>query len=207
MNILVVGCGRLGSRISDLLDKAGHDVAVIDTDEETFSRLGPDFNGVTVCGMPMDMDVLKSAGIESCDAVVIATPDDNLNITVSQIVRRFFGVENVIARISDPEREDVFQRLGLRTICPTKLASSAMFTALTTGTEERHLTFDVCTARFSYIPVQKKYWDCSANMVPLDDDEALFGVLHPNSSMELVSEKHRVVLQEGDQLIVAKIVD
>ena len=207
MNILVVGCGRLGSRVADLLDRAGHDVSVIDMDEENFSRLSPDFNGVSVCGMPMDMDVLRNAGVESCDAVVVASPDDNLNITVSQIVQQFFGIENVIARISDPDREDVFQKLGLRTICPTKLAGSAMVTAVTSGSEERHITFDVSTARFSFTPAAKKFWDCRANMVPLPDDEALFGVLHPNGSMELVSEKHRVVLQEGDQLITAKIID
>ena len=102
MNVLVVGCGKVGSRLARLLAQRGHNVSVIDREEDMFSQLGEDFDGVTVTGMPMDMDVLRNAGVEWCDAVAVVTPDDNLNITISQIVKTFFQVENVVTRISDP---------------------------------------------------------------------------------------------------------
>ena len=105
MNVLVVGCGKVGSRLARLLAQRGHNVSVIDREEDMFSQLGEDFDGVTVTGMPMDMDVLRNAGVEWCDAVAVVTPDDNLNITISQIVKTFFQVENVVTRISDPARE------------------------------------------------------------------------------------------------------
>ena len=82
-----------------------------------------------------------------------------------------------------------------------------MVTALTAGTEEKHLTFDTSTARFIAVPAAKKFFNCSAAMVPLGQNEALFAVLHGDGSMELANENHRVVLQEGDQLIVARIID
>ena len=88
MNVLVVGCGKVGSRLARLLAQRGHNVSVIDREEDMFSQLGEDFDGVTVTGMPMDMDVLRNAGVEWCDAVAVVTPDDNLNITISQIVNR-----------------------------------------------------------------------------------------------------------------------
>lgn len=110
MNILVIGCGRLGTRLAEMLDERGHDVAVIDYNPDDFRLLSDDFSGITVTGFPMDLEALKSAGIENCDGVAVVTPDDNLNITVSQIAQKFFGVTNVIARISDPRRETVFNR-------------------------------------------------------------------------------------------------
>ena len=115
MNILIIGCGRVGISLAERLDAHGHDVAIVDSDVDNFRALSDEFTGITVCGMPMDMQVMQNAGIENCDAVAVVTPDDNLNITVSQVVKKFFGVENVLARISDPAREKVFKKFGLKT--------------------------------------------------------------------------------------------
>ena len=119
MNVLVVGCGKVGSRLARLLAQRGHNVSVIDREEDMFSQLGEDFDGVTVTGMPMDMDVLRNAGVEWCDAVAVVTPDDNLNITISQIVKTFFQVENVVTRISDPAREMAFHQFCLLYTSPS----------------------------------------------------------------------------------------
>ena len=105
MNILIIGCGRVGISLAER------------SDVDNFRALSDEFTGITVCGMPMDMQVMQNAGIENCDAVAVVTPDDNLNITVSQVVKKFFGVENVLARISDPAREKVFKKFGLKTVC------------------------------------------------------------------------------------------
>ena len=87
MNILVIGGGLLGRRVAEMLDAAGHDVAVIDESEDNIAQLDADFGGVTSVGFPMDLKNLRSAGIESCDAVAVTTSDDNLNITVGQIAK------------------------------------------------------------------------------------------------------------------------
>ena len=115
-------------------------MAIVDSDVDNFRALSDEFTGITVCGMPMDMQVMQNAGIENCDAVAVVTPDDNLNITVSQVVKKFFGVENVLARISDPAREKVFKKFGLKTVCPTNLAGDAMFVALTQSFDNKNMT-------------------------------------------------------------------
>ena len=102
MNIMIVGGGLLGRKTAETLDEAGHDVVLIDASPENLAQLSPDFSGVTAVGFPMDIKSLRSAGIEGCDAVAVTTPDDNLNITVGQIAKSFFGIPKVIARISDP---------------------------------------------------------------------------------------------------------
>ena len=207
MNVLVVGCGRLGSRLAKMLDENGHDVAVVDACEDNFRYLGDEFKGITVTGFPMDMKVLKNAGVESCDAVAVVTPDDNLNITVSQICRRFFGLQKVVARISDPEREQVFQNFGLKTICSTKLAGSAMYTALVESWTEKSLTFETSTVNFTCRDIDKSLIGCNVNLAPRRPDGSILGVLRADGRMELCGNDSRVVLETGDKIVYANIVD
>lgn len=207
MNVLVVGCGRLGTRLANLLDEHGHDVAVIDSNPDAFRNLNEEFSGITVTGMPMDMTVLQNAGVESCDAVAVVTPDDNLNITVSQIVREFFGVKNVVARISDPARENVFERFGLKTVCPTNLAGDAIFTALTQPLSSKNVSFESATATFHCREVDKAHEGVSVSSVPKDTGETIFGVLHTNGTMELYSADRRIILAKGDKVVFAKVID
>lgn len=119
MRVVIMGCGRVGARVSVLLDHAGHEVSVIDTDPRAFRRLPPDFKGTTVVGTGIDEDVLRAAGIESADAFVALTNGDNRNIMASQVARHVFEVPEVVCRIYDPVREDAYRRLGLTTVCPT----------------------------------------------------------------------------------------
>lgn len=207
MNVLVVGCGRLGTRLAGILDEHGHDVAVVDSNPDAFRNLSEDFSGITITGMPMDMQVLQNAGVQNCDAVAVVTPDDNLNITVSQIVREFFGVKNVVARISDPARENVFKRFGLKTVCPTKLAGDAMFTALTQPLSPKNLSFETATVTFHCRAVDKAHDGAVVESVPMDGGETIFGVLRTSGEMELYTVGKNMVLAEGDQVIFAKVVD
>ena len=121
MNILIIGCGRVGSELAELLDKRGHDVSVIDRRPENFDRLPGDFSGFTTTGVPIDQNVLRKAGIESCDAVCAVTQDDDLNIMAAQMAKEIFGVQRVFARISDVDKVDVFKGFGIHTVCPTRL--------------------------------------------------------------------------------------
>ncbi len=119
MKVLIVGCGRLGSRLARDFAARGQSVSVVDSQPEAFTRLPDDFPGQVVLGTGIDEDVLKSAGIETADAFVAVTDDDNTNIMAAQIARTLYRVPQVIVRIYDPERAEVYRGLGLNVLCPT----------------------------------------------------------------------------------------
>lgn len=207
MNVLVVGCGRMGTQLATMLDRHGHDVSVIDEVADHFNSLGEEFTGLTVNGMPMDMDVLRSAGVEGCDAVAVVTPDDNLNITVSQIVREFFGVQNVVTRISDPAREKVFKQFGLKSVCQTKLGCSAMYAALTAPEDERQITFGTSTIGFVLREVEPALVGTPLLELPLHVGSVISGVLHSCGTVTLFDGRENQVLGEGDKLIISYLSD
>jgi len=122
MYMIIAGCRKVGSNLAAALAQGNHDVVVIDSDPDNFALLGSGFNGLTITGMPIDEDVLRSAGIEKADALAAVSNDDNMNAMISQIATDIFHVPRVITRVYDPEREMVFNKIGLTTICPTTLA-------------------------------------------------------------------------------------
>lgn len=124
MNVVVMGCGRVGARVSIILHQHGHHVTVVDTNPESFRRLGEKFQGDTLIGTGIDEDVLRRANIESADVFIAVTNGDNRNIMASQVARTIFDVKHVVVRIYDPVREDTYRRLGLRTVCPTTTISA-----------------------------------------------------------------------------------
>ena len=95
MNILIIGCGRLGSRLASVLDLQGHDIVVIESDPERLNQLDDGFDGLMIQGNPIDLDVMKSAGIEGCDYVLCLSPNDNQNLMASQIARNIFHVQYI----------------------------------------------------------------------------------------------------------------
>ena len=111
-----MGCGRVGSSLATELEAAGHSVAVIDQSREAFRRLGPDFKGRTVSGVGFDRDTLLEAGIETADAFAAVSNGDNSNILAARVARETYGVDNVVARIYDPGRAEIYQRLGIPTV-------------------------------------------------------------------------------------------
>ena len=123
MNILIVGCGRIGSTLARLMCRQ-HDVTIVDRTSEAFRRLGPDFHGHRLVGPGTDRDILVKAGIEKADAFVAVTDGDNRNIMAAQVARLAFKVPEVVVRIYDPVREDTYRRLGLTTVCPTTTISA-----------------------------------------------------------------------------------
>jgi len=122
MNIIVFGCGRLGSTLAEELADAGHNVAVVDREAERLNVLGSGFNGLRIKGVEYDAEVLKEAGISSSDAVLAVTPDENINITVSLIAKDIYKVPCIIARIVNPNREYIYRELGIETINPTRIS-------------------------------------------------------------------------------------
>ncbi len=119
MKIIIMGCGRVGSRLANVLDSEGHEVVVVDRNQQSFRRLKEDFGGRTVLGTGIDEDVLLRAGIEGADVFVATTEGDNRNLMSAQIAQKLFNVPMVIARTYDPGRSEIYEKLGLKTYCPT----------------------------------------------------------------------------------------
>jgi trk system potassium uptake protein TrkA len=131
MFVIIMGCGRVGARLAQMLVADGHEVTIMDANVNAFARLGSDFKGTTLLGSGVDQEILRRAGIERADAFVAATQGDNRNIMASQIAKHLFGVKNVVTRIYDPLRADTFTTLGLHTISPTMLGANAFFEEVT----------------------------------------------------------------------------
>jgi trk system potassium uptake protein TrkA len=116
VHVVIVGCGRVGSSLARDLHAGGHTVAVVDRRRAAFERLGTHFGGSTVNGIGFDRDVLIEAGVERAEAVAAVTNGDNSNILVARVARETFGIERVVARIYDPRRAAIYQRLGISTV-------------------------------------------------------------------------------------------
>jgi trk system potassium uptake protein len=127
---LVIGCGRVGSAIALELDRAGWDVVTIDEREEALSRLGEGWRGGFLVGHGMDVGLLREAGIEEAEAVVVATDGDNTNIVIGQMAQKMFGVDCVVVRVLDPARAEFYASRGLRTVCPTSNAIAVLTEAV-----------------------------------------------------------------------------
>ena len=120
---MIVGCGRVGSTLALSLVSSGHSVAVIDRKSDAFFRLRDNFAGQTITGIGFDRDVLEQAGIKHASAVTAVTNGDNSNILIARVARESFGIENVVARISDPKRAEIYERLGIATVATVKWTS------------------------------------------------------------------------------------
>ena len=128
-----MGCGRVGSTVAHSLEAAGHSVAVVDQDADSFRRLGPDFRGRQVTGVGFDRDTLVEAGIEEAEAFAAVSSGDNSNIISARVARETFGLENVVARIYDPRRAEVYARLGIPTVATVRWTADEMLRRLVPG--------------------------------------------------------------------------
>lgn len=126
MNVVIMGCGRVGAQLAALLDEDGHKVTILDRDTYSFRRLPSDFKGTPLVGDGTDDEYLKKAGIEEADAFVAVTQGDNRNVMAAQIAKDVFNVPKVVCRIYDPLREELYHTLGLDTISPTKVGAQLL---------------------------------------------------------------------------------
>ncbi|MEU2495373.1 TrkA family potassium uptake protein [Streptomyces sp. NPDC007883] len=137
MHIVIMGCGRVGAALAQTLEQQGHTVAVVDQDPTAFRRLGSGFGGRRVTGVGFDQDTLREAGIEEAGAFAAVSSGDNSNIIAARVAREMFGIENVAARIYDPRRAEVYQRLGIPTVATVRWTADQMLRRLLpSGSEE-----------------------------------------------------------------------
>lgn len=207
MNILIIGCGKVGSTLASTLSRIGHDVSVIDNKSTSFELLAEDFNGITVTGVPIDQEVLKSAGIEGCDAVAAVTRDDNINVMVCELAKEVFHVNKILARVYDPSREEIFANFGIHTFCPTNLTVESAISMLTDRDQIKYVTFDSTSVAFSTTKVPKHLNGRSINSLHFDDGEKLMGVIHDDGKLTLIGRNTDFVIYSSDRLVFAKTVN
>lgn len=143
-NIIVVGCGRVGSHLALMLSNYENNVCVIDRDPRAFASLGRDFNGATFAGVGYDEDVLMKAGIDECDFLAAVTQSDNVNLMVVEIARRLYDVPHAVARLYNTGHERAYLQLGIDYVCGTALVAEEIFSKISSGLGDHITTLGDC---------------------------------------------------------------
>jgi trk system potassium uptake protein len=202
MYIIIVGCGKVGSNLAKELSVNNHDVVVIDSDPDKFSQLGSGFNGKTILGVPIDEDILLEAGIEKADAVAAVSPDENMNIMVSQIAKEIFHVPRVIPRVYDPDRDIFFQQLGLNTMCLTSIAVAHVKKILEQKSGDIWHTFGNKNIGFRYLQPDIKIIGKNIKDIPVGN-YLIFGIVRDE---EFLLAKPDTRINREDMLVIAEYV-
>lgn len=205
MNVLIVGCTRIGAALAESLCEKGHDVSVIDRREGAFDKLSESFTGLTFKGVPIDNDDLQTAGIEACDIVCVVTDDDNVNIMVAQIASDIYKIPKVLTLIKDIEKEDVFQECGLTSICPTRLTLDAVLSSIDDYEGQSYIQFGNRKVKFYSMPIPKELVDTRSIDIDYEENEILYAIIR-NKNFTMVNNSN-ILLKEGDTLIFSKLVD
>lgn len=213
MNVLIVGCGRVGLKLVQMLESTEHDVAVVSHEADelaALAALNPPFGGVALRGVPIDVDLLRSAGIEMCDAVVALTKDDNINAMVAQMAKTVFNVETVITRVTDPYLKGVFsERFGLHAVCGTNLTANAIFSGLMHLDNDETFQIAIGSSAATLIMKPVTPEQIGRQVIGLKAPRPgmmVFGVWRANGIMQLAVEQ-TPTLSEGDKIVYAVIAD
>lgn len=204
MNILIIGCGMVGSELAAQLDRSGHDISVVDKDENSFEALPADFGGFTTAGMSIDTDVLRTAGIENCDALCAVTGDDNINIMVTELASKVYGIKRVFARIRDVSKSEIYESLGISTVCPTRLVVNAARDMLDEDIAQLS-SMRLCdhTVGFTVTEVPEELVGGAPEDIIYDPGEVLFAVVR-GGKMSFFVRQDKVVFERGDKLVFVK---
>lgn len=202
MHVVIVGCGRVGSTLARELSGQGHTVAIIDRKPEAFSRLGESFTGTKIVGIGFDRDVLIEAGIQKAGALASVTNGDNSNILVARVAREEFAIERVVARIYDPKRAEIYERLGIATVATVKWTSERILRRILPDLPAVEWTDP--SAKVVLVERELPKWIVGTKVLDFDGEHArIVAVRRLGSAMIPDSE---TVVQEGDVAYVAATV-
>ena len=197
MQIVIAGCGKVGSGFAQIMSEQGHDISVVDEQNDNFVLLGPNFKGLTVWGSPIDEDILKEAGIETADGFVAATPDDNINTMACQVAKEIFNVPKIFARVQDPVREEVLYQFGVSTVCSTNMTITEFRSLLLGEAGCKSFFFDLNVGvDFGYTKIDFQDRYKLLTDIPHSKDVHLLGIIrhgelefaHPALRLELDDE-------------------
>ncbi|MDQ2782782.1 TrkA family potassium uptake protein [Lapillicoccus sp.] len=200
MHFVIMGCGRVGSTLAKSLSNHGHDVAVIDVEPASFRRLGSSFEGMTVTGLGFDRDTLKAARIDEAYAFAAVSSGDNSNILSARVARETFGVEHVAARIYDPGRAMVYQRLGIPTVATVRWTSDQMLHLLLPQGAVPALTDPSGRVVIAQVPLSKAWIGRRISEIENLTSSRIAFVTRLGDGLV---PGHDTVFQDGDQVHVA----
>jgi trk system potassium uptake protein TrkA len=197
VHVVIMGCGRVGSTLARGLEDRNHTVSVIDSNPDAFRRLGPSFSGTKVTGMGFDQDVLDKAGIEKADAFAAVSSGDNSNIIAARVARETFGIQQVVARIYDPGRAEVYQRLGITTVATVKWTADQILRRILPAGAEPDFRDPSGTIRLDQVAVTEKW--IGHRTVQLQDQSGS-RIAWIDRLGEGMLPTRETVIQEGDLL-------
>jgi trk system potassium uptake protein TrkA len=197
VHVVIMGCGRVGSTLARGLEERAHTVAVIDSNPDAFRRLGPGFAGTTVDGYGFDREVLRRAGIERADAFAAVSSGDNSNIISARVARELFGVTNVVARIYDPGRAEVYERLGVPTVATVTWAADRVLRRILPNAAEPLWRDPSGTVRVDETPAPHVW--VGSTVLALQDATGARVAFITRLGSGMIPDR-RTVIQEGDQL-------
>jgi trk system potassium uptake protein TrkA len=157
VHVVIMGCGRVGSTLARSLEDRNHTVSIIDSNPDAFRRLGPSFAGTKVTGIGFDRGVLERAGMEKADAFAAVSSGDNSNIIAARVARETFGIQQVVARIYDPGRAEVYQRLGITTVATVKWTADQVLRRILPAGAEPDYRDPSGTIRLDQVPVNEPW--------------------------------------------------
>lgn len=197
MHVIIVGCGRVGAQLAEMISLEGHDVVVVDVNARSFRRLGSSFNGVTMVGNGFDPEDLKKAGIEETDAFAAVTNFDNTNVMAAQVARNLYHVPKVVARIYNPDRLPTLEGLGLNVVCGTTMVAQAVKKRLFAETFQTLYVFPEGDFEIAQFRAGKKLAGKKASSLK----EKSFQVVAVKREGK-VYLPHDIVLKEDDFLVI-----
>jgi len=199
MRVVILGCGRVGSTLARTLDKEGHQVSIIDSQPEAFRRLGNDFGGRTILGWGLDTDVLIQAGIREADAFAAVTDGDNRNIMSALIAREEFKVPEVVVRIYEPRRAEIYRNYGIKTISTTQLVAQRLHSIIVNDEPITSLSVADDRHRVLEMVVGKHMDGKKIRSLSLPEDALVSALIREGSAFLPLSD---TMLQDGDRLII-----
>lgn len=206
MNILVVGCGELGSRVAIKLDEQGHEVSIIAEKQSDADTL-VGFNGFITIGIAIDQDVLIKSGITDCDVVIVVTDSDNVNMMVSQMAKRIYNVNDVQARASEQSMISILKKLGIKMICPTEDSTDKICSSIDDIQDETYNYIGTSTITTKVVDIDEKYIGVKALDVQIPSDYITYGVLKPCGKFVQINNRKNIIVDNNDKLVINRIVD
>jgi trk system potassium uptake protein TrkA len=197
VHVVIMGCGRVGSTLARSLEERDHTVAVIDSNADSFRRLGPSFGGRKVLGVGFDREVLHEAKIDQADAFAAVSSGDNSNIIAARVARETFGIQRVVARIYDPGRAEVYQRLGITTVATVKWTADQVLRRMLPVGAEPDFRDPSGTIRLDAIMVNEQW---TGQRTVLFQEQSGCRIAWIDRLGEGILPSRESVMQEGDLL-------
>ncbi|MDD2665446.1 MAG: NAD-binding protein [Methanocellales archaeon] len=203
MYAIIVGCGKIGSRLAQLLSSNENNVVVLDRDLTKFEEIDKSFDGLTIEGDGTDQDVLKKAGVDKADVFIATTEDDNTNLMACQIAKQVFNVSRVIARVNDPKREPLFKELKIDAIvCPTTIAAAHLRNAVMYPNLATILTVNGGNIEISEIRVQGSASGKALKDLNLPKESTIAAIIRDRKTLIPSGD---TIIQEGDVAVVVNL--